>query len=458
MIVKVVIAAVGGLVSVLFMLLNPIGPGLFMSAVTPFDALFSVLFGLMGNLVTYLPLIVMMVVSSPSVWVEQLLGTRLQIAIFLMMLALSISHFLLATVYPTSGILEYLRKLTLWIVVGVWAWHMRSPDDIRRITRVLVVSTAAYTLISMADFYFGVGALPAADDSVLGVAGATLEDTSSVHTLRYRGGGLPINRTANWLIMPAFAGFGWYMLSKRKTEKSVALLSVVVCVFGIFATVSRSAIGATLFGFLLTLPMTVGANARRVFGATLTIALIAALGLGAMYQLGFLDLIEERFAGDASVGMATKRVGVFLAALRIWMTSPIYGVGDSLMHIHPLYVGVGAHNTFLGILAEAGLIGLIPFIFLTLLIVSRFLRRASFVDPEFDAWRPFFFAGYIASMTMSQFNEYTWERPLWFSIAYLIALERADAFARAARFREMQAEQESWGAAPVRGLEVGQPT
>ena len=55
MLLKIVVACVGGLVGLIYMILSPIGPAVFLSIVTPFDALFSGVFGLIGNAVTFIP-------------------------------------------------------------------------------------------------------------------------------------------------------------------------------------------------------------------------------------------------------------------------------------------------------------------------------------------------------------------------------------------------------------------
>ena len=91
---------------------------------------------------------------------------------------------------------------------------------------------------------------------------------------------------------------------------------------------------------------------------------------------------------------------------------------------------------FLAILSEAGIVGLIPYLALTGLIVLRFIRPHPLADPGFDAWRPYFFAGFVASMIQNMFNEYTWERLIWYSVAYVAALERLEWRARAALLRE----------------------
>ncbi len=450
MLIQIVIAAAGGLIAMAYMVLNPVGPAAFLAAISPFDALFSSLFGMGGNLVTYLPMLAFMMKVSPGGWLPAFFGSRIQQVFFIFLLALSISHLLTVASYPQAAVLEYLRKFTLFMVVGIWAWFMRSGDDVSKLNRIIVVSTVVYTLISMADFYLGIGVLPGVE-ATEGVYGRTLEETPSEHSLRYRAGALPINRTANWLIVPSFLAFGWLMLAKTTVARAAGLFSTVVCVTGIFATVGRSAIAATVLGFLVLMPTAIGMKPKRILGAVAVLFVVGSVGVLTMWQLGFLDLVETRFVGERSEGAGAARLTVYVAALRIWMTSPVIGVGDSMMAEHPLFIGVTAHNSFLGILAEAGIVGFLPYLALTILIIMRFVERVSDLEETFESWRPYFFAGWVASMFQNMFNEYTWERFIWYSVAYLIARERLMSASRAARARQALAAQPTFG-----GLAAGE--
>ena len=440
MLFQIVIAAAAGLIALVYMVMSAIGPAMFFSLTSPFDALFNGMFGIYGNAATYLPLLAILVSTSPAVWVTQFFGSRIQQFVFLFILALSISHVIALSVLPEAAVTDYARKLTLFMIIGIWAWGMQSADQLFKLNRVLVLSTAVYTVISMADFYLGVGALPGADATASGVLGETLAETSSEHSLRYRGGGLPINRTANWLIVPTFLGFGWFMLMEKGRSRMVGLACTIICVTGIFATVGRSAVIATVVGFVVVMFSGVGLQPKRMLGTSVAVTAIGVIGFVFIWQIGFLDLFEARFVGERSADAAGGRLAVYLGALEIWMSSPVIGVGDSEMSFHPLYPGNTAHNSFLGILAEAGLVGFIPYFALTVMFMVRFVRKSNYVDPAFDAWRPYFFAGFVASMTMNMFNEYTWERFIWYTVCYLIAYERLDAAGRAVAAREAMAK------------------
>ena len=111
MLLKIVVACMGGRIGLIYMLVSPVGPGVFLSIVTPFDALFSGLFGLLGNAVTFVPLLALLIKSSPNHWIEQFFGTRIQQFFFIFLLLLSVSHLLTISIYPEAAI----RKWLTWV-------------------------------------------------------------------------------------------------------------------------------------------------------------------------------------------------------------------------------------------------------------------------------------------------------------------------------------------------------
>jgi len=102
------------------------------------------------------------------------------------------------------------------------------------------------------DFYLGIRSLPGAADTYGGALGLSLEE-SVIHELRFRGGGLSINATGNWLLTPTFVALGWFTAPHSKS-KSTAFACLAICVIGLFATMSRSSILGFALGSLFVLP------------------------------------------------------------------------------------------------------------------------------------------------------------------------------------------------------------
>jgi len=424
LIAKLLAAIVLGTVGVAFILFHPIGAALVLTVVSPFDGLFIV-FGNLGNVVTFIPIAALMVRTSPARWIDMFAGTRIQVMFLVVLAVLSISHLIAIQQIGVLALIQFARKLTLVLVVGVFASAMRNAKHLELMNRVLAISFALYMLASLLDFYLGIHSLPGAADTHGGALGLSAEE-SVIHELRFRGGGLSINATGNWLITPAFVALGWFTSTDTKS-KPTAFACLSLCVIGIFATMSRSSILGFAIGLLIVLPYISRLRPAQVIFTTLSAVLVVGMGLLVLEQAGFLDALLTRFFPEDETD-DVGRTSVFGAALRVWMTSPILGVGDGTMALNPHGIGFGAHNSFLGVLAEAGVVGFIPFTLMVGMIIYRLARPLPrTAHPAYVHWRPFFLAGYVGSMTMSMFNEYPWERMTWYAVAFAVALEAGSA-------------------------------
>ncbi len=436
---KILAAVVFGTVGAAFMLFHPAGPGLVLAAVTPFDGLFLV-FGNVGNLITFVPVVALLVRNSPAVWVRIFAGTQIQVMFIVLLAVLSISHLIAINQIGMMALIQFARKLTVLLVLGVFAWSMRNGKHLELMNRVVVVSFAVFAVMSLLDFYLGIRSLPGAADTYGGAIGLSAEE-AVIHELRFHGGGISINATGNWLLTPAFVALGWFT-SPQARGKVVAFTCLIIIAGSIFATMSRSAILGFGVGGLLVLPYISRLRPAQVFftalGGVITVGIVVLV----LEQAGFLDALIARFFPELAArddGPELTRTMVFGAALRIWATSPFLGVGDGTTALNPNGIGFGAHNAFLGVLAEAGVLGIIPFVLMVGMIVYRLARPLAATDDSvYRHWRPFFLAGYVASMTMSMFNEYPWERMTWYAVAFAVALD-----AGAARVRSRSDEDAS---------------
>lgn len=98
--------------------------------------------------------------------------------------------------------------------------------------------------------------------------------------------------------------------------------------------------------------------------------------------------------------------------------------------------GNSAHNGYLRVLAEAGLIGFIPMMVVTIAVARRSLWRVGEISTELEFWRPYFVAALVAQFVTNVFNDYFWERYLWVTFAFFVALESTVLRARAEQARE----------------------
>lgn len=152
----------------------------------------------------------------------------------------------------------------------------------------------------------------------------------------------------------------------------------IVLLGGILATGGRGSFGAALV-FVVLLPVLGGVrNAAAAF-----IGFVGALATG-LFIFAFgsaIPVLERLFEENRSVE-EDIRVTLWSAAIDVWSTSPLSGVGlGQFSQISPSYTGSStgfvAHNTYLSFLSETGLVGAAAFIALIAVIAIRlFLLRS----------------------------------------------------------------------------------
>lgn len=414
------------------MIVVPVGPALAILAITPFEGLPTYYLGRLGNIFTLVPIILFLVRTPTAAWLTAFFGTRVQLAAFLLLIGLVIPHILTADVVggvPT--LLIYGRKVVLFLLMGLFAWTFRSERWVDLAVKTTIMAAAIFTLISMLDFYFGLRLFPGLIEAVADSgASGVVADHTTVNRLRFRGLGLEINRTANWLILPTFFAAGWWMsASASVTTRIVALGAFIILLGALLGTVGRSAILGFAAGTVLLLPRVMrrfGQASGAVVGILATIA--GLYFLMAVANVG--DLLSYRFAGEVTTEDRGDRMTVWLSALDLFARSPIWGTGADIIHLQS-GSRLTAHSVFIKFLAEAGLLGLLPFVALLAFSLRALTRRLDGNHERVEYWRPFVLAGFVALLVQNQFNDYPWERYLWMCFAYAAAVEALWSEARA---------------------------
>jgi len=431
-------AIVFGLVLTAVAFAHPIGPGLMVAAETPFDGIPFKLFGVAGNLITFVPILILLMRLNPAHWGQAFFGTRVQQLLALFIMALLPAHALLVADQGLGQVFEFLRKGTLFLLVGVFAFSMREEKYLALLVKTLVASMAVLTVFAMMDFYMGIQVLPVKAGRLEGAALGQEFDPYMATQWRFSAPGFPVNRYSNYLLLLIFLGIGWFMHVKNPLQRLIALACVVILVLAELFTVTRSGILGMGVGMVLMLPLALRLRVQHVFGALIVGGIIAAAGwYGA--SLTYADEVLVTRFGNVSDSLAGRFERVY-AAFRIWADHPLLGSGwGTFSQLSPLYItegGKGAHNGYLNVLAETGVLGFLPLVFVTFAVVSRHIRGVGQMSKEFEFWRPYFLCGLIAQLITNGFNDYLWERYLWINFAFAAAIEQCYQRYRAQQARE----------------------
>ena len=447
---SVIGAILFGLVLTAVALGHPIGPGLMLAAETPFDAIPFELFGVAGNLITFVPILILLVRVNPAHWGDVFLGTRIQQFLALFVMALLVAHAMAIVDKGVGEIWEWLRKVTLFLLVGVFAFAMRETKHLPLLIKTMVASMAVLTVLAMLDFYLGIQVLPVKSGELEMAALATEFDPHLATNWRFSGPGFPVNRYSNYLLLLIFLGVGWVMYVKGPIQRLFAIACTFLLVLAEFLTVTRSGILGMGIGMLVMLPLAFRLRLQHLLGVLLVGGLLGAF---IWYGVSFTaadEVLAKRFEVGHIASSTVGRVERIAAAFQIWAEHPFFGVGWKSFKTYSVHYitggGLGAHNGYMNVLAEAGLLGFIPLMMVTVAVIRQNLSRIGDLSTELEFWRPYFFCGLVAQLVTNIFNDYLWERYFWVNFAFAVALEHCYLAARAKKARARVEEMSDPGA------------
>ena len=181
----------------------------------------------------------------------------------------------------------------------------------------------------------------------------------------------PNNYVASYLMMLIPLGTVVFYVSRRGYKKAVYGVCLFLGSAGFLVTFSRGAfISLTAAAFLsLPLMLKAGLRVKQCFLALLFLGL--TMGVFSQ-QVAF----AYEFFGDKLAVGDESRIELWQMAIKAFKENPVLGVGPGqfVNYTHELGTNnskLGAHNTYLQILAEGGILGSIPILALVLVVLQR---------------------------------------------------------------------------------------
>jgi O-antigen ligase len=204
------------------------------------------------------------------------------------------------------------------------------------------------------------------------------------------------NDLAALCLLPLAMAIALLVREPKGWPRTAAWLGAALLPFIVLLTQSRGAILALGAAFLLWLAFQQPGARARTMAVTLLIAVIVAIAApeSVWHRMAGLKNATntENLASVDAEGSAEGRFGIWRVAVRMWREAPITGVGlgaYSLAHEQTAATMQGlpksslgqrdTHSTYLNVLAETGIPGLLLFLSLvgsTLLLAERARRRA----------------------------------------------------------------------------------
>lgn len=220
-------------------------------------------------------------------------------------------------------------------------------------------------------------------------------------------------------------------IQKRKVFKTISLISLLIVLWVVFITGIRGALVGLFISFLVFLYFILVKNNFK-FNLTKTLAASVILIPLVLLFLGYmLSTLESR---SQSV---LWRVEIWKKALNMILDKPFFGHGinsfmrvfqfyDESAKVNPTY----AHNCFIQLAAETGLLGLLSFLIILgqvlITAIRRLIRMTSINEPLVVIYAGIF-CGSIAFIIHSFFDTNLYSLQLssyfWFMIGILFAIE-----------------------------------
>ena len=332
-------------------------------------------------------------------------------------------------------------ELTTFLVEGIGLYFLiintiRSLDTLRWVVWVLL---AVGTFLGVLSFYqdetktydnnyggFAQMSL-AVIDTGSGVSGADSQP-------RLAGPIGEKNRYAQIMLMLVPLGLFWAISARKRLPRLLALGAAVAASFGVALTFSRGA--AVGFALLLLIMVALGyIKPIQIFLVGIAVALLLVAVPTYANRLGSLVDLTSAISGDTSGGSpdgaVLSRATEAVSALLVFADHPLIGVGPGRFPAYyRLYaddVGLRvlnqdrqAHDLYLHIAAETGILGLAAFlgiVALTLRDLIRVRRRWLTLRPDVAAMATGLMLAVVTYMTTGLFLHLSYARYFWLMLA-----------------------------------------
>lgn len=283
----------------------------------------------------------------------------LALAIFLIMIAFSI---LGSQLFWEKTLKAFVMKWGKWVFLFYAIVNFLKKSDVEKLWYVFLVSTTIITADGLCQFFLGKDII-SGHNIIRGTGIMTGKGFSSLTATFDH-----YNSYAAYLSVVYFFVLAFLMESRSKLIRSSALCLIGLIVFNLYFTHSRGGWLSFIVGNIMFVILRLKKHQSIRYIIFLVAMFIFLIFSVPSLRMRFIDIFIH--GGDAD------RFGLWAASFKMFLKSPIWGVGlgtfmsriqDYIPGANPSY----AHNCYLQMLVETGLLGFSSFTAFLYLLLRR---------------------------------------------------------------------------------------
>jgi hypothetical protein len=259
--------------------------------------------------------------------------------------------------------------LPVILFVACERYCLRDPDRARRLCGSLMIGGGVLGAIGIAERIFGF--------ELATLTGGTVRFDDAIDVTRISGPYPAPEPYALSLVICLAASFYWLLSRKPNSSYGWAVVLSIVQLAAIALALFR----AGWIAALLVVIAIFGFRPARLGRAFTVTVFVAAVALAGTSQLQHNKTVAARLNDTQNI---YGRLATYKEGVEIFRTSPLFGIGVSQYHSvaekRPPATVAGTkavtfpHSSYFGLLAEQGVVGVLPLLFLSY-AVWRFIRR-----------------------------------------------------------------------------------
>lgn len=285
----------------------------------------------------------------------------------------------------TEATIQRMKTYSQIILIMLIYWEVfQEPENLKAGIQAFVFG--AYVLITSTIYNFIRGNVAVEYEGRFSATGVNAVDLALILMI-----GLPI---------AMHLGFTAEQNKKGSLLKIVNFTYIPLAIFAIILTGSRTSLIAIIpFGFYLIGTRQIKFNHKVLIIGILFVSLLALLPFvpqSVTTRLGSLGAsVEAKDLGG--------RVGLWLQSINILSKHPLLGLGSGALDSA---IGSAAHNTFISVVTETGIIGLVFFIIILAIV---FIQALSIPNENSKHWVAIYLIWIIGVFSLSwEFRKLTW--------------------------------------------------